>query len=295
MLTVPFSKYEAAQNDFVMIDNRDRWFPEDFMKSFTQFVCHRRKGIGADGVIFIERSDKTDFKMLFFNPDGSFGSMCGNGGRCAILFALMHHISGTSNVFEVLEQNYTGEITDKKIRLYFPEPKELTYNISLQLLDQSLTMHYAHVGAPHAVVCIEDILKPKYMSIEHVDVALFGKAVRYHKNFSPVGVNVNFLQIDKDNIVHIRTYEKGVEAETESCGTGTIASALIATRIKNLQSPVHLISHGGDHLQVGFINEHDRIKNIYIEGPAHFVYSGVISFDPESDNFIVKEIMRKDD
>ncbi len=282
MIEIPFTKIEGAQNDFIVIDNRARWFPRASMKLFASFVCHRRKGIGADGVIFIEPHAQLDFTMLFFNPDGSDGSMCGNGGRCAILFAHHRKFASGSVRFEVLGQTYVGEMTEEFIRIYFPEPRKLKFSFKLKVFDQLVTTHYAHVGAPHALIFIEDIEKPRVLFLDELNIDSWGKAVRRHFDFQPEGVNANFLSIDNENIVHVRTFEKGVEAETEACGTGTVASALIAHVIKKLSSPIIVETHGGDRMRIGFEIENQHVKNIYLEGPAREVFNGVVVYDEDS-------------
>lgn len=283
MIEIHFTKLEGAQNDFIVIDNRERWFPREFMKPFTRLVCHRRKGIGADGVIFIEPNDNTDFTMLFFNPDGSDGSMCGNGGRCAALFATSKGIGKTSMTFDVLGSVYSAQIIGDTIRLFFPKPREWKLNLKLKTVDQLITTHYIHVGAPHAVIFIEDIQNPFYKNLDELDVHRIGNAVRGHPDFAPEGVNANFVAVDQENIVHLRTFEKGVEAETESCGTGTIATAIVSYLIKKIQPPIILKSHGGDILEVGFEIENQQVKNVFLEGPAQFVYSGIVLYDQKKD------------
>ena len=279
-LHVPFTKIEGAQNDFIVIDNRELFFPRESMKAFSALACHRRKGIGADGVIFIDPHVSLDFTMLFFNPDGSDGSMCGNGGRCAALFAVQHQLAGKRQAFEVLGMQYNAEIHDGTIRIYFPPPKKLRFSFSLNVFDQRIITHYAHVGAPHAMIFIGDIVEPLVTSLEALNVDAWGRAVRTHPEFQPEGVNANFLSIDAEGIVQLRTFEKGVEAETEACGTGTIASALTAHFVKGLQPPITVRTHGGDVLTVGFDVVDATVQNLFLEGPAREVFSGSILYDP---------------
>lgn len=279
-LHVPFTKIEGAQNDFIVIDNRDLFFPRESMKTFSVLACHRRKGIGADGVIFIESHISLDFTMLFFNPDGSDGSMCGNGGRCAALFAVQHQLAGKRQAFEVLGMQYIAEIYDATIRIYFPPPKKLRFTFKLNVFDQGIIAHYAHVGAPHAMIFIGDLDEQLVPSLEALNVEAWGRAVRRHPDFQPEGVNANFLAIDAEGIVHLRTFEKGVEAETEACGTGTIASAIAAHAVKGLQPPINVRTHGGDVLNVGFDVADETVQNLFLEGPAREVYSGSIMYNP---------------
>lgn len=280
MISIPFTKLEGAQNDFIVIDNRTHWFPSEHMKVVTPLLCHRRKGIGSDGVIFIEPNDSRDFTMLFFNPDGSDGSMCGNGGRCAVLFARDRKIAGDKMQFDVLGQTYSGEMIGNKIRLFFPEPKKLKFRFKLKIFDQLVTTHYVHVGAPHALIFIDDIERPRETNLDEIDIAHWGRDVREHNDFKPEGVNANFLTIDEDHVVHIRTFEKGVEAETESCGTGTVAAAITTYAIKSVQPPIRVLTHGGDLLTVGFDVENQHLRNLYLEGTAREVFTGTVVYDP---------------
>ncbi len=277
LITMPFSKYEGAKNDFLLIDNREGTFPRGAMRGFARAACHRRTGVGADGVIFIEGGGRHDFRMLFFNPDGSDGSMCGNGGRCAVLFAAALGIAGDPVAFELLGAEYRGEFAGDSIRLHFPPPTQLALNLNLNL---NLKIHFLHTGAPHAVLFLEEIGPPWSAStLEDLAVDALGAEIRRHARFAPGGANVNFLSIGSGGVIALRTFEKGVEAETESCGTGTIASALIAALLKNLSSPVTLRSHGGDILRVGFERKGEEFGGVYLEGPARRVFDGSVRFD----------------
>ncbi|NOY06448.1 MAG: diaminopimelate epimerase [Chlorobi bacterium] len=299
MMKIPFTKAQAALNDFVIVDDREGSIPVEARKAFAREACLRRKGIGGDGVIFIEKNNLVEFTMAFYNPDGTDGSMCGNGGRCAALFAYRKGIAGSEMGFEVMNQYYKALILDDGVRLFFPPPKTIRLNFKLRLRDKTVTAHYVHNGAPHVVVFIDDFESASYLSLDDIPVRSLGQEIRLHGDFRPVGVNANFVSIDTDQHVHIRTFEKGVEAETASCGTGAIAAAIVSHAVRNIEPPVTLHTFGGDCLTVGFrpLSEADRVEiipfiesdirsagignDLYLEGPAHLVFEGVTCFDEE--------------
>jgi len=294
MRTILFTKAEGAQNDFLLIDDRDSVIPVDERKVFTRAACHRRKGIGADGTIVIERSAVNDFTMAFYNPDGSDGSMCGNGGRCAALYAYTHQIAHAEMAFDVLGQTYRAYVDGDKVRLFFPAPRSVRTNLLLEVNATSVPYHYVHNGAPHVVIFLEEI--PDQTTLDALDMHALGKAIRWHASFQPEGCNVNVISIADDGATSIRTFEKGVEAETEACGTGNLAAGIIAYLRHKIMLPIVMHTHGGDVLTVGFeakaqsqeksmnlpIDHSPEIFaiNLFLEGPAHLVFDGALTFDP---------------
>lgn len=286
MRTYHFTKAEGAANDFVIVEDLDRAIPVEERQEFTRLACHRRRGVGADGSIFIERSGTLDFTMAFYNPDGSHGSMCGNGGRCAALYATRKGLAGPSMRFDVLGREYRAEVTGECVRLYFPPPIEIRETSVTAPVPLHGALYFVHTGAPHLVVFLEQIGEPHAATLEDLDVGTIGRALREAPEFEPAGTNVNFLHIDHEGLIHIRTFEKGVEAETEACGTGTLASGIIALALRGLAPPAHLRTHGGDILTVGFhapLRDGDPFtpayyaNGLFLEGPAKMVFEGEIT------------------
>jgi diaminopimelate epimerase len=300
MVTIRFTKAEGAQNDFLIVDDMERAIPDDVRRRFAREACHRRRGVGGDGVIFIERCADHDFRMEFYNPDGSHGSMCGNGGRAAALYARTRGIAGPSMRFDALGQSYRAEMLADSIRLFFPPPKEVRVNFSLSDFrmpspehETATVLHYADTGAPHLVAILGEESGATYL--RELDVESCGRALRMHPAFQPRGTNVNFVAVDPKRELHVRTFEKGVEAETEACGTGAIASAIVACVILSIAPPLALHTHGGDVLRVGFdapeleVDASKRVdenidpmlfgNNLYLEGPARLVFEGEYRLD----------------
>jgi diaminopimelate epimerase len=279
MQKISFSKMSGAGNDFIIIDKD---FSRDLVLSNDIIIklCDRHNGIGADGLITIAGSKDYDFVMEYFNADGSTGSLCGNGARCAISFAadkfsLLNKIRFLSNGVE-----YTAEILGgDKIRFYFNEPGNLKMDFKIKAGGQLINADYINTGSPHIVININEIAKEPskpelcYSSIEEVPVYSLGREIRYLPEFAPGGTNVNFIN-GKGGKLRIRTYERGVENETLSCGTGAAASALIGFFRNEIKPPVTLITAGGDELIVDFKFEDEMIKELSLTGPVLNTFTG---------------------
>jgi len=255
----------GSGNDFVLIDNRDGNIPQKFFKELAQKLCRRHFGIGADGLILIDNSTIADFKWHFFNADGSSAEMCGNGGRCAARFAYILGIAGKRLTFETLAGIIEAEIKDdSRVKLQLTEPKELFLDIELELNDEKFLVHHINTGVPHVVVFCDNL--------KDIDVKRLGSIIRFHDKFSPNGANVNFVQKIGGDFLKVRTYERGVENETYACGTGSVASAIIANLKGLVGNKVNIVTSGGEHLIV-YIEEKEPLK-VYLEGTAVLVYSG---------------------
>ncbi|MFZ1729157.1 MAG: diaminopimelate epimerase [Bacteroidota bacterium] len=282
MQSIQFTKAEGAQNDFVIVDDRNRTLDDATRRRFTQLISHRRKGAGSDGAIFIDASSTHDFTMSFFNPDGSVGSMCGNGGRCAALYALVNGIAEAHMRFEVLGKSYAASVDGGVVHLAFPPPGRIELGVELETVLGTFRADYIDTGAPHLVLFAEELPGDLRGPLQQIDMHRVGSLLRSHERFAPRGCNVNVLEIAAEGLVHIRTFEKGVEAETEACGTGTIASGFVAHLRRGLQPPVRLRSHGDDILQVHFTPDptaaHDHpdyfSRDLALLGPAVLVYEG---------------------
>ena len=286
MSRIPFTKAEGAQNDFVVVDDRNGELTREQRAEFSRRTSHRRKGVGSDGTIFIDSSEENDFTMSFYNPDGSVGSMCGNGGRCAALYAIERGIAGPRMSFDVLGKRYTASQHGETIRLYFPEPEALLFNQLIDVDGNSFPIHEIRNGAPHAVLIIDEVPTLRDIDISRLPVNSFGKRIRHLERFSPEGVNVNFVSVDEGGNIDIRTFEKGVEAETAACGTGTMAAAMTVHAVQDIPPPLRLRTHGGDLLTVGFRPDTAAVKytpryfaeELYLEGSAKLVFEGNFDF-----------------
>jgi len=280
MEIIYFTKMSGAGNDFIFIDMKLN--PAFFVSSgIVSKLCSRRTGIGADGLIIIDDAANYNFEMSYYNADGSTGSLCGNGARCAIWFA---RISGRMNTEKVKfiskGKEYSGEvIEDELIKFNLHSPKKIKCNFKIKAYGQLINASFADTGSPHVVISISDVLKntrdPKFFftEISEIPVYQIGKEIRYCDDFAPDGTNVNFVSIVNDEI-HIRTYERGVEDETLACGTGAAAASLISFVNENLKPPVTLITKGGEKLIVDFEVENKKVKNLSLTGPAKVIFEG---------------------
>jgi len=251
-----FFKYQGTGNDFVFIDNRDNAFPQNDKNLIARF-CDRRFGIGADGVVLIQKHDTCDFEMIYFNPDSS-QSFCGNASRCAVHFASHLGIIRNEGCFQAIDGTHQAFIKDGLVHVKMSE---------VNTVDRINHHFFINTGSPHLVYFVNNL--------DDVDVYMEGRLIRYNDVYRKTGVNVNFVQLMPDNHIYVRTYERGVENETLSCGTGVTASALAAS-FKNHQSPVKVKTRGGN-LQVAFRKRSDgHFDDIYLVGPAVQVFSGQI-------------------
>lgn len=254
-MTIPFHKYQGTGNDFVMIDNREGIFPHD--EPLVAKICDRKFGIGADGLILIENHDSLDFEMIYFNADGS-QSLCGNGSRCAVSFANLLGIIGEHTQFLTIDGKYKANIEGDMIHLHMRD----------QPAPEKYDEHYfLNNGSPHHIRFVDHA--------DQIDVYSEGASIRYSEIYAPGGTNVNFVEPKGNSTIYVRTYERGVEDETLSCGTGITASALAAAD-RNLTSPVIIETKGGK-LEVRFERNNDHsFTNIWLIGPAKQVFSGRI-------------------
>jgi len=257
MASIEFYKYQGTGNDFVMVDNRSQNLDRKD-KTIAQKLCDRKFGIGSDGLILIENHDSYDFEMVFFNPDGS-QSMCGNGSRCAVKFAHYLGIIQNETTFLSTDGVHEASIEDDIVRLSMQDVEQSEIN--------TFPEHFTiNTGSPHYVIFASNI-KDK-------DVKEEGAIIRYSEEFATQGINVNFVEKQSDDKISVRTYERGVENETLSCGTGVTACA-IAHVLHGGVSPVQIQTLGGQ-LSVQFELENGKAKNIWLIGPAKNVFKGEI-------------------
>ena len=224
MGNIIFTKMSGAGNDFVVVDKRNNG-NLTIDKKLVQKVCDRRNGIGADGLITIEDSTDYDFLMNYYNADGSTGSLCANGARCAILFASESgRLKDNKAEFISNDVVYKGEvISDSGIRFYLNPPKKIKYNFKIKVGGKLLNAHFADTGSPHVIIDVRES-EGFLTSLDEMPVEALGREIRYLSEFEPAGTNVNFIDV-KDGVIRIRTYERGVETETLACGTGCSCSS----------------------------------------------------------------------
>ena len=265
---IAFEKMSGAGNDFVIIDNRSLRIPRAEQPDLARKVCRRMFSVGADGLIFIEESTAADFGWNFYNADGSVAEMCGNGSRCAARFAYRHKIAGKQMKLETLAGIVEAEICEEEdvVRVKMTQPFDFRLDISLDLGDEERSAAYVNTGVPHVVIFVKE---------DDVPVKIWGRKVRFHEMFEPKGTNVNFVKLLPNGKIEVRTYERGVEKETMACGTGAVASALFASMLKGMDSPVEVITSGGEILTILFdLHDGPVAENVFLQGPTRLICTG---------------------
>jgi len=273
MHTIAFAKMNGSGNDFIIIDHRTNFLKGVSLPLFVRVVCQRRESVGADGLILIEPSNIADFKWRFFNADGSEAEMCGNGGRCVARYAYVKGIAGPKLSCETAAGVIRAEVTRQTgVLLQLSPPKDIRSKFRLMVDNQPLWVRSINTGVPHVVVPVEHI--------EEVPVKELGQKIRFHPEFQPAGTNVNFVYAADSTHLTIRTYERGVEDETLACGTGAVASALLAAAAGNAQSPVAVKTRGGEVLTIHFQQENgESFSQVYLEGDTCLVFEGILGED----------------
>ncbi len=277
MKKVPFIKMQGAGNDFVLVDAR-RPLAVALRASFAAKICDRKFGVGADGLLVIHRSRRADARMRIFNADGSEAEMCGNGARCLAFYYALR--SGKKRfcietASGILEARIVGRAC---VNLRMPDPTDIRLDRMVRVGGQTLEIDFINTGVPHAVVEVADL--------ESVPVMRLGRAIRRHDFFMPAGTNVDFIRVRDSRRIDIRTYERGVEAETLACGTGSvagaIASALNHTREgleasdgRAMRHRIKVRTKSGEVLTVAFAVTKYQVSDVWLEGRAQIVYQGV--------------------
>lgn len=246
-------KYQGTGNDFVMLDNRDLQFPKN--KELIKKLCNRHFGIGADGLILLENDENTDFRMKYYNSDGNESSMCGNGGRCIVSFANFLGIFEEKTIFNAIDGLHEAKIKNGIIKLKMRDVEKLYKDNQNFVLD---------TGSPHFVKYVE--------MLKNYNVYKSGNEIRNSETYKEKGINVNFVEVISDSEIFVRTYERGVEDETLSCGTGAVAAALTFMKRNNVDS-VRIKVLGGD-LKVYAEQDGESFRNIWLEGSAEQVFEG---------------------
>ena len=253
-----FYKYQGAGNDFVMIDNRQQTFNKKDTKRVA-FLCDRRFGIGADGLILLENHNEYDFKMVYYNADGNESTMCGNGGRCLVAFANQLGIITDKAVFEAIDGLHHAEIENDIVKLQMQD---------VTTIEKHKKHVFLNTGSPHHVQFQDNI--------EDFDIKVQGAKIRYGEPYNVAGSNVNFVKKISDATFIVRTYERGVEDETLSCGTGVTAVALAMHYLGETNENLVVLKTRGGDLKVSFKKIDESYQNVWLIGPAVFVYKGVI-------------------
>ncbi len=263
---IPFYKMSGSGNDFIIIDNREKVVPEDDLQGFIAGICRRKMSVGADGLILVENTEQADFKWRFYNSDGSVAEMCGNGARCVARFAYQNGIVGERMSFETLAGVVHAEVIEKRVKISMPDPFELILDENLGIAQGNITMSNVNTGVPHVVI--------ETPTLDNAEVVALGREIRHHSRFSPAGTNVNFVSAGSDDMITIRTYERGVEDETLACGTGAVAASIVRASKSKIDSPVKVLTRSGEQLMVYFDQEEGTFSNIYLEGDARIIYGG---------------------
>ncbi|MCC7300070.1 MAG: diaminopimelate epimerase [Verrucomicrobia bacterium] len=268
-MKIKFWKMHGAKNDFVLFDDRRGRFPADD-RAFIAHIAARHSGVGSEGVILIQTSATADFRMRFFNPDGGEVDMCGNGARCVARLAFELGVAGKKMTIETQAGQLKAQVMQKGVRLWMTSPSGWNLNGSLELAGRNLMYGFVNTGVPHVVM--------RTGELSNVDVQEVGSAVRRHRQFAPAGTNVNFMEIAPDGGLCIRTYERGVEAETPACGTGVTACALIAAKNGWVKFPVNVRVASGDTLVVDGMLTDDGARDVTLTGPAEHVFEGTLEY-----------------
>lgn len=255
-----FYKYQGAGNDFILVDNRDRAINHE-NPAWIASICDRRFGVGADGMMFLQLTDAYDFEMIYYNSDGQPSSMCGNGGRCIVAFAKHLGVIDLETTFLAVDGPHYAKISEEGnwVSLLMIDVQSIKTDGSAQVLN---------TGSPHYVVPASQLAEK--------DVRSEGRAIRYNETYKEEGININFVE-DKNDHYFVRTYERGVEDETFACGTGVTAVALAMAKSKGQRGDISTkVRVLGGNLNIRFQYDGEKFSNIFLEGPAEYVFEGDI-------------------
>jgi diaminopimelate epimerase len=279
---VPFIKMSGSGNDFVVIDNRSGLLPDDAIPPFTRKICRRRLSLGADGVVLIERPDPgvdVDFRFRYVNADGTDGEMCGNGAMCGARFAVLTGIARDECRFQtdsgIVNAAVGCDPSDPAVSINISDPGPVRHGITVTAEGIDATYSAIQVGVPHAVTFVPDpdafLTQPAFNA--------YGRAVRLDPAFAPAGTNVNVVGLRGRNTIRMRTYERGVEDETLACGTGAVATAIVAASLGYVEPPVSVLVSSGRTLVVDFGRDGERATNVTLGGNAYIIVRGTIGPD----------------
>jgi len=283
-LVVEFTKMHGAGNDFIVVDNRFFHFSDEELSTMAATWCPRRTGIGADGLLALAPPQDAahDYRMRYFNADGSRARMCGNGARCLARFAYEAGVDNEVLTFESDAGRYRADVSSPPgdaVRLHVPPPRDFASGPAREEDGSAVDgpVHYVWTGTEHVVCFVEDL--------DEVAVETVGPAIRHDPRWAPEGANANFVQVVKRTDreparLRVRTYEKGVEAETQACGTGALAAAVVARLLDRVAGRVVPVAMPGGTLRVGLDVANGTVSGLYLEGPAVKVFRGTIDAEP---------------
>ena len=258
----------GASNDFILVDDRELKFPAQD-KAWIARISSRRTGVGSEGVLLIQPSNRADFKMRFFNPDGGEVDMCGNGARCIARLAYDLGVAPAAMAIETGAGLVRAEVCGEAVLLQMTEPRDWRLNRTVLVDGRSIAYGFVNSGVPHVVIEVGDLAS--------VNLQDQGSRIRYHKDFAPAGTNVNFISVTGPDSLRVRTYERGVEAETLACGTGIVASGMVAGKLGRVRLPVRVTPASGDLLTVDGKITPDGATNVTLLGPAVHVFQGTLN------------------
>ncbi|MBF0384784.1 MAG: diaminopimelate epimerase [Candidatus Omnitrophica bacterium] len=269
MKQINFTKMAGSGNDFLIINAQNKL---DY-QALSKKACDRFTGIGADGVVILDKSKKSDYRMRIINPDGSEAEMCGNGVRCLAAY-IARNKKPRKKLFsiETLAGTIICEAKDEYAKVRLSAPKDYIPFIALDIKGEPLSASFINTGVPHAVIFVNGLKK--------FPVFEYGRIIRYHEKFQPKGTNVNFIEQLKKDTIAIRTYERGVEGETRACGTGSVASAIIAyfklnPAVKNkANAQISVKTQSGEILKISFDIKDTRAENVWLSGSSKFIAEG---------------------
>ena len=250
----------ASGNDFVVVGEagvRGLNF-----RLLAKDLCDRKFGVGADGLLLIGKSKKVGVRRRIFNADGSEAEMCGNGARCAAYFAKSRAIKGIETKAGIIQAKVSGDT----VKIKLTDPKDIRLDIPVNVAGRVMKVNFVNTGVPHVVIFVQ--------GLDTVSVGAIGRYIRNHRQFAPAGTNVNFIEVLGQDLIGIRTYERGVEDETLACGTGSTASAIIFALKGAKGNTIKLKTRGGEVLKVYFDKSGSKFKNVWLEGKARKVYEG---------------------
>jgi diaminopimelate epimerase len=277
MKAIKFTKMVASGNDFIITELKGRG---PALRNLVRHMCDRRYGIGADGLLLLEKSKKADIRMRIFNVDGSEAQMCGNGARCVALRVARHKSPARSKVsIETAAGIIESRVNGDNVKIKLTDPRDIKLDIPVKVNNRKLKVNFTDTGVPHVIIFVQ--------GLDKIDALNLGRIIRYHKKFAPRGTNVNFVEVLNKNAIKIRTYERGVEDETLACGTGAVAASLISNikypclsgrqeisnTVENYKMNVYTKS--GEILKVCFTRQGNKFSDVWLEGRVKVVHEGV--------------------
>jgi diaminopimelate epimerase len=274
MVNINFTKLVASGNDFILVDLRNKYLRSDFRKIAIK-ICNRRFGIGADGLLVLEKSKRAIARMRIFNSDGSEAEMCGNGARCVVYFLANTTPRAKGEIkIETRAGILSAQTGKEEVKINMTQPKNIKLGLTVKLRSHSLKLNFINTGVPHTVILCE--------GLERIDVFSLGKLIRFHKRFKPAGTNVNFIEPVQLDKIKIRTYERGVEEETLACGTGSVAAAIIyvlklmaaGLLKKDGEFVTNVITASGETLKIYLKINKNKIKDVWLQGRARVICKG---------------------